>query len=594
MSMVNLSSTSQNMTYTYGTAASGTSDAANTSGSYSAAKDSFGYSSPKDSVEMSHQGDEAYEIIQKMNAIKPVELSIYDRIGANHDYWMSQLRNLAAMLGDIPLSDSETDTQIGMFSGTTNPYASLGKMLGLKGTFADKITFRNALSNQISDESKALTKELGKLLKKAGLEDVTKKITFAEDDHGKIVIEGNISAKQKKQLARLVNSDPELVERIKTQKARMEIANELQNDKVDLSGEKFDAARTQLLKNYLNENGVALDDIRLESGGNGFKDFVLRDAQGNAKPSDSLHDLLNAMPEAHSEITAHIDRGYSKTGATETGKEESVDVRSLLSMKRGVLSEGDDTDPGFGKLVADFREMIKTDIIPQYEKMFELDTNLGNEELRISDFTMTIDAGGRLKISDVKTKGNDPEKNLEARGILNGLLNKTHNDAAEALGMAILEDHDDEHGDVKEYRHEIVIPGGLNAEFRIESKEADDAAMREIAVLTQDIGEALGNYFGNILGIDEPFSLVFSQEGCLTLGDANALTMGNSTAIRKVLAGLNDYLTAEERGEEDATGKIPSQLSGIAEKLTELKEAFGKLHDKSRIPSGGVRFAFVP
>jgi hypothetical protein len=175
----------------------------------------------------------------------------------------------------------------GIFAKSNIDFAGLGKLLGMEGTFTNKTSLLTSLDKLIAEESKDLNAILSRKLGKAGLGDVTKKITFAEDKDGKIVIEGNISAKQKRELARVINGDPELVDRIKTQKARMEIAEELKKEDgdVNFSSKKFDAARTQLLSDFLRRHGATLDDA--------------------ASNNENITALLSEFPDLASEVEVY-------------------------------------------------------------------------------------------------------------------------------------------------------------------------------------------------------------------------------------------------------------------------------------------------
>ena len=473
---------------------------------------------------------------------------------------------------------------IGIFNNSANPFASLGKLLGIESTITNKASLRTALDDLIAKESDELTKLLTGKLKQAGLGDVTKKITFAEDKDGNIVIEGNISARQKRQLAKIINDDPELVERIKTQKARMEIAEELNKPEfdeegkrspIDLSDKKFDVARTQFLKDFLRQNGASLDGV----------------ADGNI---EQLTDLLSLYPELNEEILAYIDRENAPQASPSwtpgeaiklhDGKEEkSTAVRSLFSMKRGVLTEATDETPDFraelGKLRQGIWAAIDGDIDGDdgYNELYA-----AMPDMMIRNFNMQFDHNGKLRIIDVETWGNDPDANKQAEKVLNTWFGGSVQDVA----LAMLDAHDDEHGDVKEFKHHIVATG---FDYEIFSPDADRAALDEIAELSAEIGTALGGYFGKTMGIKNPFAITFGNDGLLSLGDGGALTSLESQAVRQVLDDLNRYLRAERAG-EDTEDMLSPQLTGIGEKFLALKEAQEKIHDKSLLPKDGVRF----
>jgi len=482
---------------------------------------------------------------------------------------------------------------IGIFSNSTNPFTGLGKLLGMEGTFTNKTSFLTALDKQIAEESKELNDILANKLARAGLDHVTKKITFAEDKDGNIVIEGNISAKEKRRLAQIINGEPELADRIKTQKARMEIAEELRKDgtvdpktgevyRADLSDKKFDAARTQLLSDVLRRHGATLKDA--------------------ANDNEHIKNLLNEFPELADEVEAYKDRLNAPKATPIEGpgealkvgeqrEEKSDAVRSLLSMHRGVLAEATDEEPDFRGDLAVIRKAIYEKIVDKYNEMYSNDP-----DWQITKFKMEIDEKGRLKIVDVQTWGDDPKANAQAERVMNIWLDvklgdddeegPTIREAAQEVGLAILDAHDAEHGDVKEFRHKIIT-SGFN--YEVLSPDADRVALHEMEMLTRELGSALGNFFGNGLGIENSFGIIFGSKGLLSL-DKGTLETVEADAIKQMLAEINDYLTAEEAGEETAGILSSPALIGIAEKLLALKEVMGNIHDKSLIPKDGVVF----
>jgi hypothetical protein len=485
----------------------------------------------------------------------------------------------------------------GIFS-TENSFTSLGQLLGLEGTFTDKASLLSALDKLIETESKELTSAISRKLTQAGLTGVTKKITFAEDADGNIVIEGNISARQKRQLAKIINDDPELVERIKTQKARMEVAEELRKDgtkdtatgephKADLGDKKFDAARTQLLREALRESGVSLDDINCQES----LRQISMSGQFFAIESE-LHahvDRVNAPQASHTWAPGEAIRINEGSPA-----EKSTAVRSLLSMKRGELSEATDEERNFGLEMMQLRSTINRQIVDKYNDMYDGIMS----DWQITGFSMEIDHNGKLKITDVQTWGNDPDANKQAERVMNTWLAgkvrdieegeeeadyarvSSMSEMARELGLAMLDAHDDEHGDVKEFKHKIVESGFYG--YEILSPDADRAALMEIELLSREIGIALGDFFDKHMGIESPFAIIFGNDGMLSL-DSGTLTHEQSAAVRQVLDELNDYLRAERAG-EDTEGMLSPRLSGLAEKFLALSELQDKIHDKSLLP----------
>ncbi|MGL4944017.1 MAG: hypothetical protein ACRC46_12600 [Thermoguttaceae bacterium] len=456
-------------------------------------------------------------------------------------------------------------------------YAALGKMLGLGGQFSasDKTSLLTSLNSLITNESEQLSKDIGKLMEKAGLGDVTKKITFAEDAEGKIIVEGNIRAKQKKELAKLINDDPSLVERIKTQKARMEIARELEKETPVLNSKKIQAARTQVLKNFLDQNGFSLDEVQANVG--------------NVKESEAFQKFLKSSPEIGHELSVYAERQNAPATSDATSEDaNSSATRPLLSIKRGIVSEGTNEKRDLSTQAEKFKEFIFLKLKQYYEE------SKTPTDQQITDFSLNISSTGTLSVSEVKTAaGDDWKSTAAAKKVLTSLFDSAIREGAKYLGEAILEEHDDYHGDVVNYAHNVII-GGLDKSdaYTIQSKDADAAAAREMNELTQDIGVALSNFFGKTLKIDSPFSIVFDMNGGLDLGEGSSLSVNNLRMVKNAIEEVNNFLAAEEAGDDVPENAISSELRGVAEKLITLKGVKDKFHDQSQVPTE-IKFTFL-
>ena len=256
-------------------------------------------------------------------------------------------------------------------------------------------------------------------------------------------------------------------------------------------------------------------------------------------------------------------------------------IRSLLSMKRGVLSEANNAEPDFNSQVKSLRESISDMIVGEINEMFKNDA-----DLQIRDYKITIDSTGRIRFTDVRTKGSDPEADLRAAALMNSKIDTEMRDFAKTLGAEILNAHDDEHGDVLEYRHEVVIDS--SGGYRIESKEADEAALREMESLTNDIGAFLRDFVGKTLNVNQPFGLVFDFNRFTLIG-ADALAPKDTAAVQQMLDDLNQFLVDEELGHD---AKLSEKYTGLGDKLMALKEAKSKFHDQSLLSKDGIHFAF--
>ena len=489
-------------------------------------------------------------------------------------YWKSQGFPAEFSFQDGKVFQGDKFPEDRVFSDRLDSLADLGKIIGLDESAATDIqSFVSALERNIAVDTSKLTGLLNAALKQAKLGDVNNKITFAQDAKGNIVVEGNISEKQKKQLAEIINSDSELVELIKTQSAKQAVLDELKASITDepalyntrgawkkhnarpegfnLTQDSLATAREQLLKNFLDRSGVSLSDLKTNP------DAVLAN-----------HAELGAIKGLRNEIADFL-----------TQKTTSTEPEPLLAMKRGELVETAEANErlGIDDGVADLKQHLNF-WMAEYNKYIDL-VMPGRPELQLTGYTVTFDHTGKPNL-EIKTADGNSSSDKAAKQYLMTKVFKSG--AYQDLALAILDAHDDEHGDVQDYNHSVVIESGVG-QYRIESPDADQAALQEMENLTQEIS----NSFGKMLGIENPFSLIFGADGLLSL-NADSLSSFESQAVQKVLDEVNAYLIAKEAG-EDTEDMLSEELIGIADKLFALKEIPKKFHDQSLVPKDGLR-----
>ncbi len=512
-----------------------------------------------------------------------------------------------------------------LFSNRMDTFAGLSQLLGFETPTSDMNTFLESLDAMIADEAGKLTTDLNAVIAKAGLGDVTKKITLAEDANGNIVIVGNIRADQKKELAKLINGDKELAERIKTQKARMDIAAELKQsledfpdtakgkteserqaiadefyarkNGFDLGSEKLASARKQLLKDYLSKNGgIDLGGIASKfDQATESNQLILRDANGNEKSSDALQSLLAGIPGLDTELSALLGGSNSVTTSAigeaiktgDSGDENSRGTTALLSMHRGFLSEATDEKPNFDERVRKLRGWINELANTWNEKV------AGNDDsMKISNYSVRFDDHGRIKIEGLEVQGGDPEQAIKAKQFMQKQV-AGFREYAEELAGEILGAHDEEHGDVQEFKHEITFGTGLTGDWKVVSPDADAAAMKELQTVGNEIGKAFNEFFGSKFKFEDPFAIRFDSEGKLSLLDSN-LDDAKTTSVKNVLKMLNERLASDDPlNDDNFETMIPAALKGVMEKLLDLKEIQDKFHEPA-LKEAGVVFTVVP
>ncbi len=212
------------------------------------------------------------------------------------------------------------------------------------------------------------------------------------------------------------------------------------------------------------------------------------------------------------------------------------------------------------------------------------------DEQRITNYTLKMSSGGSLSIEDVKTRGNDPVENLETQRMLNqmldGIADVNFRKEASELAAAMLEVHDDEHGDVEEYAHDILIEssaGQIFSSVKILSPDADDAAMKDLLVVGQEVANQLGSYFRSNFGLDRDFDIDIDKDGQISFDKSGfADKPGMADLINKTFDALNERMKSDDPkgvNETKFETHLPSELDGVLEKLCEFQEIRAKLHE---------------
>lgn len=532
--------------------------------------------------------------------------------------------------GALVRNDGLSDERI--FNNRPDVFNGLAELVGLDDEPTDTASFISSLSDKISKESSELTTKLQGLLMQAGMADVTKKITFAEAEDGSVVVEGNLRADQKRKLEELINDDEELVERIKDQKARMEILSELENsqkgafpdlngvpahqvnealtehakrlkenpygafDNYQLDSENLASAREQLLKSYLAKHNVDLDEVAMTTDAEGQSSLVLKDKSGNEKTNEVFQELLagfnglggelkNLLEMKAGQNTSTVkDPSAAKAISIGDSTQAAQETKALLLLKRGVLEEAtDEESPDFKTWARSIRSSFthvgeteeKDGLITKYNKQ----VGQFDSTMEIVDFTVKVDSNGRMSLVDVKTRGGSDEENRQAEQNINRMMRSQGQDLGNVADFAtqLLEYHDDEHGDVEEFKHTTYIDGKGSDGYRIESPEADAAAMAELTELSGKIGSALNEYFKSF-EISETFDLLWSSEKGLSLDNAFARSP-DGLKVAKVLDQLNERLLSDDPMNDEKFGNsLTPELTGLLDQFLELAEVQDKFH----------------
>jgi hypothetical protein len=221
-----------------------------------------------------------------------------------------------------------------LFSNSPESADDLVRFLVLDTINANDATLSGSLKWSLESETLELTDILNGLLEEVGLGNEAEEIIFAEDIDGNIIIEGKIDGAKKKQLTKFINGNKELVERIKDQKAKMEILRGLENN-LDISSDEFVTARMQLLNRFLvKEIDISLADITSQiTDDSSISVLIQQDIKDNKMANNQLQLLFDQIPSLKDELVHYL-----------TKKPQNAldgEIRYLLKMKQGVLFEAE-------------------------------------------------------------------------------------------------------------------------------------------------------------------------------------------------------------------------------------------------------------
>lgn len=510
--------------------------------------------------------------------------------------------------------DNHPDRMPGVFNDRNDSFEGLCKIIGLDVACTDRASFLDALNIANGKENDALNDVLNQLLEKAGLGEENRKITFAEDADGNIVIEGNIRADKKEELEQLVNQDKSLVRRLKDHKAKLEIAQALggktsqsedgqgsvqMNPDVfgfDLATPDLAAARKQLLDGYLADNGFSLADVSTKTDGETGKEIVgMFDENGDAKTgNDELQALLGDFWELEDELYNYVQDSTQTTRETNAAEAitlgdsaSKVKNRPLFEMKRGEMSEAVDEEAlDLDQMADSVRSMVAAAVKLYNEEIAQYDP-----DKQIVDYSLEISDKGRLSIKDLKTKGGDDKDVLRAWEFVTKQVGGT-SETSEAFALAVMDQHDDEHGDVKEYKHYIAMSKTAGEEFLILSPDADKAALADMNKIGGELNTMFNQLFGSF-GADS-FDIFWNVESGLSLDGVFGAT-GMGQRVSSVLDDLNKRLKSDDPFAKTDDDKISlnGQTEGVLKKLLELEEAHGRLHDPT-LKKFGMKFTVAP
>lgn len=247
---------------------------------------------------------------------------------------------------------------------------------------------------------------------------------------------------------------------------------------------------------------------------------------------------------------------------------------------------------------------LKGDINNNLAEAISVYNSTALDEHKISNFSIVADEQGRLSIEGEFVSG---ERLGTAKAMIESWLTPTFETLMEVTTDAIFKKHDAEHGDVDEYKHEVVLEvdniTGITAEVR--SEEADLAALKDIAEATIDVATSLGQFVQETFReahdemtedrfetiFSEPVDIYIDENGSLSVDESTIENEGYLQMIRETLSVLNDLLSDEEVETSESSGaaNLPKELRPVFDLLKQIQSDMDRIHDRSLC---SVHFSF--
>lgn len=499
-----------------------------------------------------------------------------------------------------------------------DPIDKLAKLTGVKSSATDKKSFLDSLNRIINQENQAIQDELNSAVKKEEIDLGKRRVTFSIDSEGKVFTGGIKDGVKISKLNTIINENSDLSERMGGLKAKMEVFDRVLNDDgIDLSAEENSGLRKELLKTFLRENG-GLDleafDITSdpETGNNKLKFADNADGKMTELLAENdwlereIIEVIEYENTPDSQKVAEAMKSLNKSQGV-----ENEDVKSLLWYKNGTISEAIEADPinlgtvrgqVFSMPVNYFDEkgnrLSLGEAIDHYNGK-----HMNSPELQIKDFTLVLADKSRGKKDGFANFGISAEGVVAGDGSTSGdnvaslqriisswLTNPDFYEGASGAGKMVLENHDIQHGDVEDYQHDVTFT--LSGKNMIRSEEADQAALADIKLKTDELSVELGGYLrenfiksNSSLSKEEtesilsmPVNVTVKEDGQIAF-DGTGLDRRLSSLISKTFDILNERVVSDDPFGDGFTHDLPGGLKRSLELLCGIRDDLDRIHD---------------
>lgn len=479
-----------------------------------------------------------------------------------------QTQNIDAdLLGISAASDQQT-------LATTTPtsvsfwadLSAISSFLGLGAGVDELDMLIDLLREDVNRKTTALEDKLAALLDENEIflaEDES--LELALNEKGEITVSGLEDEAKAEKIAAILNED----ELFANDFAALRATREVYEVKLSYAAGNPNqtpslAARRVLLQDrMLKQYGLSLDNIVLQDG-----QWTTRNGLQNGE----LQSFLDNEPLLAAELAAVIESEISEPMAVK------------FTYQRGVLLDA------YSESEAAINEKVyslgTTDIIdhPRATSLLGNGEDNGalhtyNESIgfqpakRIMGFDFTSKVAGGFEITGKFANGKDLDR--KAQNMVESWMSETFVNMVEATSDSLMRRHQAEHGDTKEFAHEVVYHansyGGVTAD--VLSEQADEAIGKDIDVQVDLATLAIGGFLSQS---DEekvsPLKLEFTPEGRLRLAPDMSEDM-LTPAVKNTLAQLNYAL----RTDDDQN--LPEGLRSALDPLRQIQALRKRIHN---------------
>ena len=487
-------------------------------------------------------------------------------------------------------------------SDSPSIWGSDGMMLKLLGVeMLPNHTTAESIQRSLQTETALLQDEIASAFRAAGISmHVMDRLSIDVDENGELILGGLKDKATLAKIEQLLGQKEGLGEQLKSLAAKKSVLNALKEADLDMGAfqkimerPENEAVRQQLVKDYLKTNNVEFDDLIIQDGGiygkaSSALNFLAEQLPGLQEELVDLFDTTKPRQKAEvdPELAAKIAESaaekpplfvFQNNRLLDQNVTSESDLAARATMLLGLRVEHPDAVDEDGR-------MKLAEAIADWNA-----DNADYPEYQIKDFTITIAPDGYHRIGDINAKSGtgSAEGNASIARVLNSWLEPK---VFSGFGADVLETHQAHHGDVEDYRHDVVLQyEGGKMTHSVVSDEADAAALNDIAERTEKISADLTSFFhesflaaGGDKSALTAFTINVDDKGMLT-ADSGHVDPQYSLLIRDTLKALNERLESDDPfATEGFMTKLDPKLEGALRELVGLQSDLKRIHDPQK------------